>query len=926
MKPTQRNLILRFAAALLAMALPVSAAITATDDGSTGVPFTSTDEDTAIDTSGGLSVTTNDTTDVPPLSILVHDFHSALGAPVTVNSDGTFTYDPSVATGAQALAGGASVEDTFTYTIIESSSVTSGITLSLDATSGVDTFPWGAKPTAVPATGTSIPSAITEAFEYDGTAGSTRKDFSGGPDYSLTSASLEFWIRPDVVNANQTIFETGGNGTGSAICINDDGTVSWVVKNGTNPVAQSTTTLTAGTWYQIVATYERNNPSTTDTVKLYLNGALEDTATATNANDWSGTDDAGLARVNGTSAGDAVDIDFDGGNEFYGFFDGQIGTMLFYSAKVLTLTEVSDNFIAIGSTVVGTDTATVTIGLTGVNDAPDAANDTAGGFEDANVVSTADLTLNDGIVRTNAAGDDILALNYDARQSAGAGRWENLGSSYGDGGASDVDWLLGSGVTLNSGVTSSRAQITAAYEFDGTTNATGIYQVGALFSVHDIVNKNPDQVSATIEIWTKLGAADLTQISTLFETGGGTGAGIIVDNGVLEAATELDGGSQSGSTVSYDLVADSMSLLGAGPTSEFFQVAVVINDSAGLDLYVNGTLVDQSTGGVGGDWDGGDGSGLGHFGEDNHGGFQNGAATTAYDTHFNGSMASFRLYRDPLSGGQVRQNFEAVANDTDLDGETITVTGVLDASGNLVAISSPATLRIPFTYVDATTSNTTLDDGSPWTPVVGTPVAGDDEWTERVFGNGDTIYESNGDGSEDAPEIRTTISGLTPGTSYPVRAYFWGSSQWRGRASLTMGATKGYNTDHNAASGLDPMTAVTRNVTGGVNPTVAPVTDKTDNGMVPGSTGYLALSDPTGGSPYFTTAVEVEEDARALYAIDLGYATVRPPPAASSPSTTPPAASPSTRTAPTTISPPAKPPPRPSTTRSAMAPRPASAK
>lgn len=135
-------------------------------------------------------------------------------------------------------------------------------------------------------------------------------------------------------------------------------------------------------------------------------------------------------------------------------------------------------------------------------------------------------------------------------------------------------------------------------------------------------------------------------------------------------------------------------------------------------------------------------------------------------------------------------------------------------------------------YVDADTSNTTLADGTAL--VAGThfldltgggSVASDDLWDLRGFGNGVTVFSSNNSGggeSEDAPELRTTISGLTAGESYDVFSYFWGvdGGLWRGRTDLVAGngSAPGYNTSHFNGSSFSPMSWITNNVSGGDNP------------------------------------------------------------------------------------------------------------
>lgn len=310
---------------------------------------------------------------------------------------------------------------------------------------------------------------------------------------------------------------------------------------------------------------------------------------------------------------------------------------------------------------------------------------------DADVSNGSVLSLGEVTVRgsiSNSSGN-ALFLNYDARYGATDDLWPTVGSSKN----ARANWALGSGVTLNSSVTSARSQITAALEWDGTVNAEATYP-GT--SISSIFGASVDQAGATLEAWLKLGAADLSQISTIFETGGGTGFGLVIDNGVLKAACELDGFAGNQSAVSYDLQADPLNVLGGlATTAEFFQVASVIRPQGGVSLYVNGILVGETTSGNNADWDGGDASGLGHYQGTNHGGFINTAATASggiYNTHFNGSMAVFRIYNAALEPTDVYEAFKAVDGSTDIDGDTISVDGVVDSSGSVVTLGVPATL------------------------------------------------------------------------------------------------------------------------------------------------------------------------------------------------------------------------------------------
>ncbi len=129
---------------------------------------------------------------------------------------------------------------------------------------------------------------------------------------------------------------------------------------------------------------------------------------------------------------------------------------------------------------------------------------------------------------------DELLLNYDAGNSAGTGRWENIGTS----GGSNADWVL-TGVTLDPAPVSARSGISAAYEWDNIADRAVFPGSGTDLGIQENLSGNEDTEDATWEFWVK--PANTTQIMTLFETGGGTGFGCIIDNGVLEAATEFDG-------------------------------------------------------------------------------------------------------------------------------------------------------------------------------------------------------------------------------------------------------------------------------------------------------------------------------------------------------------------------------------------------
>jgi len=398
-------------------------------------------------------------------------------------------------------------------------------------------------------------------------------------------------------------------------------------------------------------------------------------------------------------------------------------------------------------------TATVTVDVTGIEDAF-AAVDNYGDattkriWEGGAASITQDLTANDGIVRTtNGKTNEILLLNYDAAASAGLGRWENIGSA----GGNAMDWIVRKGVTLNA-VTSARGGISTAYTWDGTTEAwVRLGNADNMDSPQEIVADGLDLRSASIEMWIKPASNDLAQMTVLFETGGGTGTGIIIDsNGVLRAANAI----QAAQT-SYDLVADSQGLLGVGPTAEFFQVALVMDLDSDLNsLYINGTLVGTAANTIT-DWDGGDGAGLGRFRGTNCGGWQNGAAGTAFDTYYHGAMAVFRIYGEALSPAEVFQNYQAIGlGGTDIEGDTLSVSGIYDMTTNLVAGTGNLVPLASGGDVMLDSTNGSFTYGSVSIPGIADLVAGE------IFTDSFGIQVIDGNGQTDDATVRVAVHGL----------------------------------------------------------------------------------------------------------------------------------------------------------------------
>ncbi|MDA7862182.1 VCBS domain-containing protein [Akkermansiaceae bacterium] len=605
------------------------------------------------------------------------DSVSAFGAVVSVNSDGTFTYDPRNAPGAQMIATGATGVDTFSYTVQDQNGDTSTATVSITIDGAND------RPDA------------TSDFLNDGPLESASSFIS----------TLDLTANDGVLRTAEVSFPAG-----SDLRLLPGKIVTQTPSVGTPP----------GNGFPDNA-FDGNTATFTHTDAN--NSAVDHVWQADFGQDVSLENVTVVGRTTNTNRFRDITVTV---------LDN-VGATVFDSGLLnLTtdpLTIVPSLFVDFSGPITGR-----TLVVTRTPDLTDAS------ASEGSILSLAEVTAVGSVAGTYTISQGML-LNYEASQSAGSGRWENRGAV----GGSAIDWIL-TDVALDSSPGSARARISAAYEWDNIADRA-LFNNSA--SIHDLVPGDPDAGDATWEFWVK--PANTTDVMTLFETGGGTGFGFIIDQGVLQAATELDGATKTGSYVSYDLVADTLGLVGGNPTTDFNQYAVTITDLGGLQLYVNGVKVDETTSGVSGDWDGGDGAGLGRFGATNHGGFANGSAEGTYDAPFLGQMAIVRLYSGVLNGVQILQNFKAVNVGTDIDGDTISTIGVLDRTDAFVANGSPATLA---SGAIVTMNNAT--GGFDYNPngafALGTGVTATDTFTYRVSDGNGGIAEAN---------VTVTISGVT---------------------------------------------------------------------------------------------------------------------------------------------------------------------
>ncbi|MGY8658031.1 MAG: galactose-binding domain-containing protein [Verrucomicrobiales bacterium] len=658
------------------------------------------------------------------------DATSAEGATVNVLVDGTFTYDPSSSPSLQALASGESAVDTFTYTATdgEGNSDTATVTITVDGAND--------RPDAMPDVLNDGP--LENASSFISSVDLTANDGS----YRTVATDVTFPPGSDLrLLPGKTVTQTPSVGTppGNGFPENAfDGNI------GTFTHTESDNNTVDHSWQ----------------VDLGQEVSL-DNVTLANRNDCCG------ARLR-----DITVRVLDGG-----------GIEIFNSGPLNVANALS--FTGGATETLFVDFAGPIMGQTVIVDRETDLGDANAG--NGSLLSLSEVTLIGTVPGTFTLVDDNLLLNYDASNSAGTGRWENIGTS----GGSNADWVL-TDVILDPAPSTTRPQISAAYEWDNIADRAVFPGTGSNLSIQNNLSGSEDTMDATWEFWIK--PANTTQIMTLFEAGGATGFGCVIDNGVLEAATELDGGTKSGSFVSYNLLTDPLGLVGGDPTTDFNQYAVAITVGSGLALYVNGVKVDETSGGqTNNDWDGSDGAGLGRFSGANHGGYQNSANTLTYDAPFLGQMAIVRLYSGAITAAQVFQNFKAVSGDTDIDGDTITATGVIDENDTFVLNGSQATLAS-----GALVTMNNASGGFDYDPNGAFSLAsgqvGTDTFTYRV---------DDGNGGTAEADVTVSITGVNS-LQEDWRLLYYGDIANSGPGANSATAVNGLTNLQNFALDLDP--------------------------------------------------------------------------------------------------------------------------
>tara|TARA_B100000029_G_scaffold514413_1_gene617127 strand:+ start:2234 stop:5524 length:3291 start_codon:yes stop_codon:yes gene_type:complete len=187
----------------------------------------------------------------------------------------------------------------------------------------------------------------TGAYSFDGSNDYVQLSTKFNYLHDGTGGSIAFWVKPRNLASIHTngdlIFDSmatsGANGTGIQIRFKTDKGMRFNftdASNNWNTNVNSTTTFADDTWYHVAMTFGSS------TVKVYVNGILEDTETFSNPN----TNASGGNFTIGRHATDPSS---------YGYFDGVLDDIGIYK-RVLTATEISD--------LVNTTTPTITPSLT----------------------------------------------------------------------------------------------------------------------------------------------------------------------------------------------------------------------------------------------------------------------------------------------------------------------------------------------------------------------------------------------------------------------------------------------------------------------------------------------------------------------------------------------------------------------------------
>ena len=154
--------------------------------------------------------------------------------------------------------------------------------------------------------------------------------FNSGSFAPSTSAdfSFEVWVKLSNLTGDHVLFETGGGTTGAGLTIADD-TLAFTVNNA-GQIGSLTNTLSAlpGDFVQVLGVIDFDAGG--DSLSLYVNGALVDTASGLTVGGWAG---ANAGQLGGTAGNIAAPVGFPSNSP--DSFDGEMALARFYDSALL---------------------------------------------------------------------------------------------------------------------------------------------------------------------------------------------------------------------------------------------------------------------------------------------------------------------------------------------------------------------------------------------------------------------------------------------------------------------------------------------------------------------------------------------------------------------------------------------------------------
>ncbi|MDJ0825475.1 MAG: Ig-like domain-containing protein [Rhodobacter sp.] len=385
--------------------------ITGQNDAPTaGDDAASTDEDSSV-VIAGATLLANDTdpdaSDV--LSIASIDTTGTTGT-VTDNLDGTFTYDPGSAF--NGLAVGESATDTFDYTVADGNGGTDVGTVTVTIT-GVNDAPT-AQPIAA--------AANEDGPAVDLTADATDPDTSDTLTYSIDDTGT----LGTVTNNNDGTFTYDPAGAFESLADGETttDTFTYTADDGNGGTSTATATVTI-TGQNDAPTAGDDAASTDEDSSVVIAGAT----LLANDTDPDASDVLSIASIDTTGTTGTVTDNLDG--TFTYDPNGAFETL----AGGATGTDTFDYTVDDGNG--GTDTGTVTVTITGVNDAPVAAgglaDQTADDAETVSIPTAGDFSDIDGDTLSYSASGLPAGLSINSTTGVISGTIDNSASQVGGG-------------------------------------------------------------------------------------------------------------------------------------------------------------------------------------------------------------------------------------------------------------------------------------------------------------------------------------------------------------------------------------------------------------------------------------------------------------------------------------------------------------